>query len=467
MTHGMLTLPTDESVITYTQLSGVQGVDTQDHVIKDVMRQLSFKKIELDREAGFGDVAGCGICSYRLSLDESFGVDDLDLNLNRTEVDVGRTEVPVYEEADVGRTEHVVELAIVKDVVDDSSKEDAKQGIDSTYETQYLVESTKDADTYDDDKDDDFLHGYFFDNIGATNLVLDDVLEGEDVDVVNPDGFDSDTGNDNEISNYTKRRLDELRREMEGVINVSGQWKYSFCIGQNFASTKKAKDKVYLHSIKSRRMLKLYKNENVRLIARCEGKVHVFTMLQEKIFDQVRINLEIQVKAVQDQLQRDLELQISMSKAFRAKAKREIKGDHQGWFGQAYKDLLWISTSAKTVKDFQECILELKKMNLKAHEWLKKIPLEHWARFHFPGRANSDLLLNNMCEVGKLKKKRKRSKHEDAPFVKDGKLSKKGRTITCQSCGNIGHNKATYKGQGGNNAEASDSASRQAQQSEL
>ncbi|GKA28187.1 crooked neck-like protein 1 [Tanacetum coccineum] len=72
-------------------------------------------------------------------------------------------------------------------------------------------------------------------------------------------------------------------------------------------------------------------------------------------------------------------------------------------------------------------------------------------------------------QVGRPRKKRKRSKHEDEPFVKDGKLSRKGRTITCQSCRNTGHNKATCKGQGrkattgGNNAEASGSASRQAQ----
>ncbi|GKE82396.1 hypothetical protein Tco_1552396, partial [Tanacetum coccineum] len=66
--------------------------------------------------------------------------------------------------------------------------------------------------------------------------------------------------------------------------------------------------------------------------------------------------------------------------------------------------------------------------------------------------------------VRKPNKKRKRSKHEDEQFVKDGKLSKKGITITCQSCGNIRRNKATCKGQGGNNAEASDSASKQAQQ---
>ncbi|GJZ30173.1 heat stress transcription factor B-4-like protein [Tanacetum coccineum] len=50
-------------------------------------------------------------------------------------------------------------------------------------------------------------------------------------------------------------------------------------------------------------------------------------------------------------------------------------------------------------------------------------------------------------QVGRPRKKRKRSKHEDEPFLKDGKLSRKGRTITCQSCGNTGHNKATCKGQ--------------------
>ncbi|GJX84012.1 hypothetical protein Tco_0333493 [Tanacetum coccineum] len=49
-------------------------------------------------------------------------------------------------------------------------------------------------------------------------------------------------------------------------------------------------------------------------------------------------------------------------------------------------------------------------------------------------------------------------------------MSRKGRTITCPPCGNTRHNKATCKGQdrkattGGNNAEASGSASRQAQQ---
>ncbi|GJV10550.1 shikimate O-hydroxycinnamoyltransferase [Tanacetum coccineum] len=111
-------------------------------------------------------------------------------------------------------------------------------------------------------------------------LVPYDVLEGEDVDVINADGFDSDFGNDDETNNYRKRRLAELSREMEGVINASGQWKYSFYTGQKFTTTKDAKDRVYLHSIESRRNLKLYKNENVRVRTRCDGKVPIFIMSQ-------------------------------------------------------------------------------------------------------------------------------------------------------------------------------------------
>ncbi|GJS10988.1 hypothetical protein Tco_0367784 [Tanacetum coccineum] len=42
--------------------------------------------------------------------------------------------------------------------------------------------------------------------------------------VVGFHSFDSGPGNDEE-KNYRKRRLAELRKEMEGVINASGQWK--------------------------------------------------------------------------------------------------------------------------------------------------------------------------------------------------------------------------------------------------
>ncbi|GJR33722.1 hypothetical protein Tco_1209406 [Tanacetum coccineum] len=278
----ILTPPTDESVFTYTHLSGVHGVDTQSHVlptiqsqfsdinmsfvsqqatasqvIYDVIRQLSFDETELDGEAGFADVARSGVDSSGSSHDESFRVDDLDLNLNE-ELDVNlnvsqvetQFELPVSEEPDVGHTqepilaevstqEPIVAEVITQELImaevstkapimkeeDELAPTDGQffnddEGIDTAYETKYDVQSSEDAGTYDDDDDvdEDFLvykeneiveldvdvHLFGisidlpFDNIGITNLVPDDVLEGEDVDVVNADGFDSDPGNDEE-----------------------------------------------------------------------------------------------------------------------------------------------------------------------------------------------------------------------------------------------------------------------------
>nr|GFD20480.1 hypothetical protein [Tanacetum cinerariifolium] len=42
-------------------------------------------------------------------------------------------------------------------------------------------------------------------------------------------------------------------------------------------------------------------------------------------------------------------------------------------------------------------------MNSKEHEWLNKIPAEHWPISYFSGRAKSDLLLNNIFEVFNVK----------------------------------------------------------------
>nr|GEX75220.1 hypothetical protein [Tanacetum cinerariifolium] len=266
----ILTPPTDESVITYTQLSGVQGV------IDDVMRQLSFDETELDGEACFADVAGSDVDSSGLSHDESFRVDDLDLNLNEEPDEPILVEVSIEESIVACGRDYVSsgeDVAQYNGEFNELARNDGQfffddEGID----TKYDVQSSEDAGTDDDDDDVDedllvdeeneivepdvdvHLFGINmdlpFDNIGVTNLVSNDVLEGEDVDVINPDGFDTNHGNDEE-THYRKRRLAQLRTEMG-------------------------------------------------------------------------------VKAVQDQLQYELEVQISMSKAFRAKAKaeREIRGDN-------------------------------------------------------------------------------------------------------------------------------------------
>ncbi|GKC88702.1 heat stress transcription factor B-4-like protein [Tanacetum coccineum] len=377
----ILTPPTDESVITYTQLSGVQGVDTQSHVIDDVMRQLSFDETELDGEAGFADVAGSGVDSSGLIHDESFIVDDFDLNLNE-EPDVNlnvfqvetQFELPVSEEPDVevSTQEPIVaevstEVPIVKDVgtqdfcvedvvledyvsygedvaqyngeFNESARSDGQfffddEGID----TEYDVQSSEDAGTDDDDDvDEDFL-------VDEENEIVEpdvDVhLFGEDVDVINLDGFDSDHGNDEE-TNCRKIRLAELRTEMK--VHV-----FTMSCGDGPIGPNRGMEPGPSRSSGSTTRSKKGKNTGINADSQAssfgldahdkgdlcpwvlEIKHCTYKFLSEKIFEQVRVNPDIPVKAVQDQLQRELEVQISMSKAFRAKAKaeREIRGDH-------------------------------------------------------------------------------------------------------------------------------------------
>ncbi|GJY26443.1 hypothetical protein Tco_0401169 [Tanacetum coccineum] len=278
-------------------MSFVSQQATASQVIDDVMRQLSFEEIELDGEAGFADFAGSGVESSGLSHDKSFGFDDLDLNLNER----------------VRTQEFTMEDVVLEDYM--SSREDVEQGNGQEDES---APSTADDDDADEDEDflvdeeneivvpdvDVHLFGISmdlpFDNIGVTNIVLDDVLEGEDVDVINADGFDNDPRNDDETNDYRRSRLGELMREMEDFINDSDQGtgptgpNHGMEAGPNGSSGLTTKSK--------------------------KGRI--------QIFDQVRVNPDIPVKTVQDQLQRDLEIQISMSKTFRAKAEREIRGDN-------------------------------------------------------------------------------------------------------------------------------------------
>ncbi|GJU01971.1 hypothetical protein Tco_1112309, partial [Tanacetum coccineum] len=423
----ILTPPTDESVITYTQLSGVQGVDTQSHVlptiqsqfsninlsfvsqqetasqvIDDVMRQLSFDETKLDGEAGFADVMGSGVNSSGLSHDESFGVDDLYLNLNELvnlnvsqvktqskllvfeEPDVGRTqepillevstqepivaevspqepivaevsiEVPIMEE--VGTHEFSVENVVLEDYVSfGEDGEDAKQGngqedesaptdgqffyddegIDTAYETEYDVQSSEDAGT-DDDDDDDIDEDFLVDE--ENEIVEPDVdVHLFDVDVINADVFDSDSGND-EDKNYRKRRLAELRTKMEGVINASGTRPTSpnrgMEVGPSGSSSPTTRSKKRNNtstnddSQASPSFLDAH-DKGVSDLGSWKSNTALTNSCLRRYLNKSRL-IRILVKAVQDQLQCELEVQISMSKAFRAKAKaeREIRGDH-------------------------------------------------------------------------------------------------------------------------------------------
>ncbi|GJV65365.1 hypothetical protein Tco_1476193 [Tanacetum coccineum] len=69
------------------------------------------------------------------------------------------------------------------------------------------------------------------------------------------------------------------------------------------------------------------------------------------------------------------------------------------WKGGDYKEMLWKCATSTTVVRFEKNMAELKNYNKKAHEWLSKIPPEHWSRAYFSGRAHCDILINNLCEI--------------------------------------------------------------------
>ncbi|GJW47872.1 hypothetical protein Tco_0079518 [Tanacetum coccineum] len=67
---------------------------TVNKVIDDVIKHISFDDMELDGEPCFGDVASSNLDNSSLSHDESFGFDDLDLELNLThDLNVPQTEM--------------------------------------------------------------------------------------------------------------------------------------------------------------------------------------------------------------------------------------------------------------------------------------------------------------------------------------------------------------------------------------
>nr|KAJ0212180.1 hypothetical protein LSAT_V11C400158540 [Lactuca sativa] len=79
---------------------------------------------------------------------------------------------------------------------------------------------------------------------------------------------------------------------------------------------------------------------------------------------------------------------------------RHIQGNlKKQWKGKELSDLVWKCGRSTTLNHFKYAMDELKKMNDEAHAWFCKIPVETWSKSHFSGRAHTDCLLNNLCEV--------------------------------------------------------------------
>nr|GEV56188.1 hypothetical protein [Tanacetum cinerariifolium] len=462
----ILTPPTDESVITYTQLSGVHGVDTQSHVIDDVIRQLSFDETELDGEACFADVTRSGV--------------DIET----------QSELPVSEELDVGRTQDPIlaEVSIQEPIMAEVSTQEPIVAEVSTQEPIVSEVSTEvpiveEVGTQDVSVEDVVIEDYV-----SSGKMMHSIMSSEDA------GTDDDDDDDDVDEDFFVDKENEIvepnneRTWMSSIQMVS-------TVTMKFSTPKEA-DRVYLHSIESKRNLKVYKNDGVRIRARCDRKVLVFTRSHGDGLTGPNHGMKPRPSGSSGPTSRSKKRKNTCinadSQASTSCLDAHDKGDLYPWV-LAKSDLLLnniyevfngkivrgrdkpVITLLEYIREYcmkrivnvqgviNKCIGPLTPTATRIMESTKKEA--HLMKVQWNGA-------NKYQVSGRPRKKRKRSKHEDETFVKDGKLSRKRRTITCQSCGNTGHNKETCKGQGrkattgGNNAEASCSAFRQAQQTE-
>ncbi|GJU19068.1 ribonuclease H-like domain-containing protein [Tanacetum coccineum] len=175
----------------------------------DELLCITFYVMELDREEGFGDVEGSNLDNFGLSHDESFGVDDLDLNVNLN-LDLNVPHHATHEEVLVSEVpnDHVVE--------------------------GYVDQQTK--------------HGIGEESVGQGTYDEDDVLMYEESKIVEPDvevhlfdGFDSETVCEDEVGYHRRKKLRKLRRDMENMmLNDIVGMKYSFYWGKDLVSMNKS-----------------------------------------------------------------------------------------------------------------------------------------------------------------------------------------------------------------------------------
>ncbi|GJS33644.1 hypothetical protein Tco_0532026 [Tanacetum coccineum] len=169
--------------------------------------------------------------------------------------------------------------------------------------------------------------------------------------------------------------IDDFNTDSGGEDNCAGGRRSAF------NKLKKAfmEDRVYLHSIETRKELKLVRNDKLRVRASCFSKTHVYSTTSHSCENEFFVG-PYGSKGPNNRQRNKLS----------AWADADVGGEING-------------KAATTTVAFERCMNELKSLNVRAHDWLNKITVELWSRAHFLGRAHTNILLNNLCEVFNVK----------------------------------------------------------------
>lgn len=232
---------------------------------------------------------------------------------------------------------------------------------------------------------------------GSSNPVVDEGVMDEDIEVINTEVLESASESDEEMGTQRRKSIRAIRQAHENDQALVSEPFYLF---QKFASAKDFKDKVKLHAIETRRELELEKNDKNRVRFKCRGsfpslgnigpsqqeaqekegpcpwviyaskwkkdinwevktynkehrclqtrevKACTYKFLSTQILDQVEVNPEIPVRALQEQLEKQYQVDISEMKAFRARteALHRVRGDYGAQYNLLREYILELQT---------------------------------------------------------------------------------------------------------------------------
>ncbi|GJV15022.1 transposase, MuDR [Tanacetum coccineum] len=324
---------------------------------------------------------------------------------------------------------------------------------------------------------------------GADQTVTPNVdLTDEALEVLDFDSFDSDVGDD--IESIRRRKLRKLRKtggQSCGIVNT-------LFVGQEFANKELAKAKIKAHAVETRRKIRIVKNDSERLQAKCKGNVpneksngmlpalkdlfpaagHRYCIrnihdninliykgdqYKEMLWKYATATTEVHFERAMDEFNgANYDLLINNicevfnrqfleardSPVITALEKWEVSGIPCKYVVACIFNMTDNGMQVGLLEDWVHQLMRLQTWKTVYSFKINKVPgREFWAKSQVPSRLIPPYITP---QVGRPGKKRNKSAGEVTEMVKDGKLTRKGGTVTCCKCGQKGHNKRSCKG---------------------
>ncbi|GJW05626.1 mutator type transposase [Tanacetum coccineum] len=184
-----------------------------------------------------------------------------------------------------GNSGHVVETEGEENeqAIETESEEDTEANDETDSEdSDYLVDEENNVDDVDVDMKDFDFHvdeGVEFMGCRDSEQTVDiEEGDGEEIEVLDNDYFESASDSDDEGSRLRKRKLKEIRKQAHANEQI---YKTYFYVGKDFPNKEDAMTYIKEHSIETRREIRFEKNDGERVRAVCRGVIPCLPCVDE------------------------------------------------------------------------------------------------------------------------------------------------------------------------------------------